>query len=733
MTNLTADDPKPRARNGWREWTEPVVGHPYRTGALIIGTALLLLMVYLRIVGERVPWRVGDRAPRSIRAHTSATYIDSEATERAKTEARNNTAPVFKSRIATATRETREEIERLFELIRDVRLKQRAPLARSLRLRDALPVKLSEDTRQTLSSVSDDELAVIVDMAHRLAAEQMKREIRNHGPDLEKALALVEAAGAKMTEPAHLREAAVELAQRTLRPNTIYDPEATARARKEAEDKVEPQRRRINRGELIIAAGDTVEQVHIDMLRALGLTTHGATNLASRMLAAAATIVALLTVFGYYLYRFRPHYLKRGRCDTLLMGSFVMAASVARLGANSSAFEAADLATVTALAIVLTVLLDCEVAILASIFMAFFAGMATPASDPRLIIAAATAGVIAAFASGAGGSRPTMTLRTALVCTVSNTFLAATLSTVFGLPIGLKQLALAGFGGSLAALFAAGAIVILERPLRIATEVRLLELSSANEPILKRLALEAPGTYASSIGVANLAEAAADAIGADALLVRVGAYYHDIGKLKRPYYYIENQQGGTNPHDRLTPRLSARVIISHVRDGLELADEIGLPTEVRAFIAEHHGTTLVEYFHERALQEAGPGAEVSEAEFQYPGPKPRSRESGIVMLADTVEAASRTLSDPTAESIRTMVRNLIRHKIDDGQLDECSLTFADIHAVEDSFVRTLSATFHRRIKYPEHLEDDRKPAAQPAGVGAFTNSEAADTGPPYED
>jgi putative nucleotidyltransferase with HDIG domain len=694
----------------WRQRLNPIVGHPQRTGVLVVGALLLFGLVYLRILGERVPWQVGQHAPRDIRAHAFTSYVDSAATEQKKAEARASAQAVFTPRIAAAARDTDDAITAVFERTRNVRLDETTPITRSLKLRDALPVQLSEDTRRTLATASDPELAVIFDMAHRLAAERMTHEIRDRGNDLREAQALVTSAAKRLAEPKPQVEAAAEIAQQALRPNSEYDADATAQVQQEAEADVESVRRTIMRNELIIAAGDTVEQVHIDMLNALGLVTPGEMNLAARLLAAAATVALMLGVFGYYLHRFRPRYLERGRYDGLILGCFVAAAVVARLGSRGEAYEATDLAAVAALAIVLAALLDTEVAMVAAVFMAFCADMATPASDPRLIVVAALAGIVAAFTAGAGGSRTNMIARTAVVCPLANVFLAGAFATVFGLPIALEQLALAGAGGVLAAFVAAGAILVLERPLRIVTEVRLLELSSANEPILKRLALEAPGTYASSIGVANLAEAAADAVKADALLVRVGAYYHDIGKLKRPYYFIENQQGHANPHDRLTPSLSARVIISHVKDGLELADEIGLPAEVRAFICQHHGTTLVEYFYERALQEATEGEEILEAAFRYPGPRPHSREAAILMLADTVEAAARTLGSVTLDSLRTMVHNLIHHKIEDGQLDDCDLTFANIHAVEDALVRSLYATYHQRIKYPEHLDDQHRPA-----------------------
>jgi putative nucleotidyltransferase with HDIG domain len=718
VRRLPGADDSAESSNRLRRWRRVITARPYRTAVLVLGPALLFTLVYLRILSERVPWEVGQRAPRDIRAHAFATYIDSDETARLRAEARAATLPVFRPRLAAAARETTEEIARVLEATRTVRLDEPVPIRRSISLRSRLPIQLSEETRNTLATVSDADMAVVIDLARRLADERMKREIRDRGGDLEKARELMAASATRFREPAPLVQAALEVAQNTVRANTQFDPEATAKAQDEAEAAVKPEPRNINRNDLVIAAGDTVERSHLDMLAALGIMAHGETNLLTRLLASAAAVVGILVVFGYYLHRYRPRFLERGRCDALIMGCFVAAAVAAQLGSKGQAFEATDLAVVAALSIVLAVLLDTEVAMLASVFMAFFADMAAPGSDPRLIIAASAAGIVAAFASGAGGSRPTMILRTGILCAVTNAFLSGAISTVFGLPVHLGQIAYAGVGGLLAAFVAAGAIFALERPLKIVTEVRLLELSSANEPILKRLALEAPGTYASSLAVANLAEAAAAGIGADALLVRVGCYYHDIGKLKRPYYFIENQQGIANPHNRLTPHLSARVIVAHVRDGLELADEIGLPREVRDFIATHHGTTLVEYFYERALQEAGADEAVLESAFRYEGPRPTTREAGLVMLADTVEAAARALSAPDIDNLRTMVHNLIQHKIEDGQLDECRLTFADIHAAEEVFVRSLTAMFHRRIKYPEHLDDGHRARAEPPGQAA---------------
>jgi len=687
-------------------WCRSRARRPWRILILVLGASLLCGLLYLRILDERVPWQIGQPAPRDIRAHADTWYVDTEATERKKQEARTSAPKAYDKRTEAAARETREDISKIFVLANKAREDQTGDLARLNELRDSLLISLSHDTLSTLVTVTEADLWVMEDLAHRLADEQMKQPIHDQDGELQQARDRIAASADELSESPALVDVAVEIAQKTVKENHIHDPERSIANQEQAEAQVEPMRAMIRRSDLVIAAGDKVEQVHIDMLRALGMTTRSGEDFYPRILASVATVVGLLAVFGYYLRRFRSEFLRSSRCVGLLTGSFVTAAFIARVSSGSSAFEATELATVAALAIVLAALLDTEVALVASVFMAFFADMAAPGSDPRLLVAAALAGTIASFASGAGGTRASMIGRTMVVCAVANCFLAGAVSSVFGLPIGLAQLGFAAAGGAFASLLAAGAIMVLERPLKITTEVRLLELSSPSASILKRLALEAPGTYAASIAVANLAENAAEAIGADSLLTRVGSYYHDIGKLKRPYYFIENQQGLTNPHDRLTAHLSAKVIISHVRDGLEIADEVGLPKEVRAFIAEHHGTTLVEYFYERALQNAEKAVGVQESAFRYDGPKPRSRETAILMIADTVEAASRTVSSPDRDDIRTLIKNLVEHKIDDGQLDECDLTFGDVHTIQDSMVRALLATFHQRVKYPAQLEEE---------------------------
>ena len=256
--------------------------------------------------------------------------------------------------------------------------------------------------------------------------------------------------------------------------------------------------------------------------------------------------------------------------------------------------------------------------------------------------------------------------------------------------------------GVLASIVAIGALPYLESVFKITSPIRLLELSNPNHPLLRRLMLEAPGTYHHSILVGNLAEAAAEAVGADGLLARVGSHYHDIGKLRRPYFFVENQVGKDNPHDKMAPSLSTLIITSHVKDGIELANEFKLPDVVTQFIAQHHGTDLVRFFYHRACESSDDDS-ISETDYRYPGPKPQGREVAIVSLADAAEAAVRSISRPNPGKIEGLVRKIIKDRLNSGELDESDLTFQDMDRIATAFTKVIMGMFHSRVEYPEQI------------------------------
>jgi hypothetical protein len=257
-------------------------------------------------------------------------------------------------------------------------------------------------------------------------------------------------------------------------------------------------------------------------------------------------------------------------------------------------------------------------------------------------------------------------------------------------------------------VLAMGLLVVCEKVFGITTSITLLELSDLNSPVLRELSVRAPGTYTHSVIIANLSEAAAEAIGADPLFARVGAYYHDIGKMLRPDPFVENQLTVKNPHDRLTPHMSTLVVIAHIKDGMELAERVGLPRQIIDFIPQHHGTLLMTFFYRKAQSMYGT-EEVSEEAFRYHGPKPQTREAAVLMMADAVEAAVRSLRERTPATVQAMVHQLIRDRLDDGQFDECTLTLRDLDLIEKSFLPVLAGALHKRIEYPKPIHPENLP------------------------
>jgi len=261
-----------------------------------------------------------------------------------------------------------------------------------------------------------------------------------------------------------------------------------------------------------------------------------------------------------------------------------------------------------------------------------------------------------------------------------------------------------GLCSVMAGVFMTGLLPFVERLFDVQTDISLLELGDNRHPLLQELVRRAPGTYNHSINVASIGEAAADAIGANGLLVHVGAYFHDIGKILKPGYFIENQGKEVSRHDSLAPAMSTLVIISHVKDGANLARQHRLPQAIIDFIEQHHGTTLVEYFYRQAARqsEADPdGVEIDESSYRYPGPRPQTKETAVLMLADSVESASRVLVEPTPSRIESLVEDISRKRLLDGQFDECGLTLEEVRKIGDSLVKSLTAVYHGRVKYPD--------------------------------
>ncbi|HEV2884969.1 MAG TPA: HDIG domain-containing protein, partial [Pyrinomonadaceae bacterium] len=346
-------------------------------------------------------------------------------------------------------------------------------------------------------------------------------------------------------------------------------------------------------------------------------------------------------------------------------------------------------------------LVDTQLAFLTGIVTALFAGMMAPTGMQKAIFALISCAT-AVYGIGRYRERQSVTIAGLLVGLV-NAFMAVAIIAYAEQPLTLNAVLLVmgcGFaGGLLTAVFAAGGLPINESLFGILTDVKLLELSNADLPVLGQLALRAPGTNQHSHAVGQLAEDACRAVGANPLLARIGALYHDIGKVAAPEYFVENQQGD-NPHDHMRPSQSARIITSHVTYGMKLAKEIALPKKIADFIPQHHGTRTLHFFLRKAQSQAKPGEVIDEKDFRYPGPKPRFKESAIMMIADSCEAAARSLSRPDPQNIRAIVVKIVDAIISDGQLDECDLTLQELTTIREAIISSLTAIYHARIDYP---------------------------------
>lgn len=353
-------------------------------------------------------------------------------------------------------------------------------------------------------------------------------------------------------------------------------------------------------------------------------------------------------------------------------------------------------------ALLVALLVDTQLGLITALMAALFVGLLAP-TGILISIYAVISSTAAIYGIGRYRERQSVTVAGLLISLV-NALTAVAIIAYAQQPLTLKTvlftMACGVLGGLLTTIFTAGGLPINESLFGILTDVKLLELSNADLPVLGQLALRAPGTNQHSHAVGQLAEDACRAIGANPLLARIGALYHDIGKTAAPDMFVENQQGGHNPHDRLKPTQSARIITSHVTYGLKLAKEIGLPKQISDFIPQHHGTRTLHFFLRKAQAQAVEGEEVNETEFRYPGPKPQFKESAIMMIADSCEAAARSLSHPNPENIRTIVSKIVDAIISDGQLDECNLSLKEVTTIREAIITSLTAIYHARIDYP---------------------------------
>jgi putative nucleotidyltransferase with HDIG domain len=685
--------------------------------AVLVGVATALLLTFVLSV-DLLPRvydvREGEVAAVTIKAPRKISYVSQIRTRQARDAAASQVPPVIELNRDVIAQQTRGLAD-LIQAINVIRADTTRPSVddRTRAVSQLVTPPLSPTTARAVVTLDDYRWSTIANESQRVLQDIMKDripddrvdEVRNEVP-LRVSPFLAEAD----------RSVVVELVQRFVRPNQVLNQDATARAQQDAREAVAPVEQTYERGQTVVRDGQVVGPLEIEALEALGLRNP---ELDWQSVAAAGLLsFSLIGVLAALIWQFDRPLLYRDRRMILLAGLILIATIAARMvipGRPLWAYVFPLPAVSMLLAILLDVQLSLAVGVLLSILLAWIAG------------GSLEVGVIALLGTMVGGLAVWRKERMVAYFVAGGEVALVMIATygaffLAGRSDDLTLLSIVGFellvNGVLSSLLAVGSFALLGRLFGILTTMQLLELANPTQPLLRRLLMEAPGTYHHSIMVGNLAERAAEVIGADSLLVRVAAYYHDIGKLERPWAFIENQADtNANIHDTLDPVASAQVIAAHVTDGVRLAEKYRLPARIREMIPQHHGTRTISFFYQQASERTS--ETVDAALFTYPGPRPQSREAAILMLSDSTEAAARASRDHSREAIEQLVDRIIRQRLEEGQFDDCNLTLRDLTRIKQSFVTLLTGIYHPRIPYPPAGGEARPALAPPRpGVGS---------------
>lgn len=698
----------PRDR-GWLSW--------YRRGSDLMRMTLILAVfgmvivalgtasVYVTWATDSVVLQEGEIADRSFRAPRTETFVSELRTEERREEAYNDSRNIVLRDDPSVAPDQISDLNSALEGIDEIRAGE-------------IDDDEIEQVHSLAEGLSDSQADSLLEL-NQLAWERVRTEaVRLLDEVFEEEISAEDVAGVRDAMPqrsdpqmsASERNLAVALARPYVRANVEVDDEATVEAREEAAADVEPVMMTVQAGQIIVREGDPVTRYHIEQLEYFGLLSPEQTWDQFAGVVGLLSLVTLAMVL--YLGKFAPDVC---RSRQLLLVALVVAVP---LVAGRFVLVNEDLLYMfpaAAAIMLLAILIDFHFAVVVGGFVGLYLGIV---SGSMFEIAFVT--ILAAVAGAAviWRAERTVTFLFAGLSVGATTFVAASLFHLMegnlDMPNAGSLLVSSAVNGALSASLTFLFFSLLGTMFGITTHLQLLELAHPNQPLLYRLTREAPGTYHHSIVVSNLAESAAERVGGDPLFARVAVMYHDIGKLMRPTFFIENQANRSNIHDSLDPRSSAQIILDHVADGVRMARKARVPKPIVDVIEQHHGTTLVKYFYNQAVKS---GEDVEEADFRYEGPKPQTKEAGIILLADSVEAAVRAMSqsgslyeetvdEAAGETVKRskldrIVDGIIRDRIDDGQLDECDLTIKQIEDIKGIFISILEGVYHPRIEYPE--------------------------------
>lgn len=664
----------------------------------ILLVAVLFVVIYGLLALVSMPARydlsVGRPSPRTIYAPRDV--IDEFTTERLREQAADAVPDVFDYNplvLEVALREVGIFFDRVLEIKDDPDLEREERLER---LQDLTPEDYSETTLTALLS----DRGILRDLQGRLnnsLKDVFEQGIKENEADLARRRLSQEIALYPFS--ADLKRIAEAVASPYVVQNMNYNAQATEENRELARRQIEPIV--ILRNTLIVSEGEPVTEQQMALLEDLGLIRGQRADYAG-YIGLFVLLGIVFIVVAIYIYIFVNEVFERPNL-LLLMGLIFIVTLIFSIAAT---YFSGFLIPVAMGVILITVMFGYKLAVIINLCLALMVGLIT-GGDFSFILVALLGGLVSIYAVTRLSQRSDLARAGFYVALTNGVLIIAThlflgnVSFETDSLINFSYSMIAGVGnGILSSVVAIGMLPFLESIFGVTTAITLLELSNPNHPLLKQMLLKAPGTYYHSMMVSNLAESAAESVQADALLARVGAYYHDIGKLKRPYFFSENQLSGENPHTKLSPNLSALIIGAHPKDGAEMGKKHRLPEMILDIALQHHGTSMISFFYQKAL-ENNEREDVTADKFRYEGPKPQSKEAAIIMLADAVEAGVRSLSKPSSSRVETMIKRMIKDKLDDGQLDQCDLTLKEIDKISDAFVYIMSGIYHSRIEYPE--------------------------------
>lgn len=664
---------------------------------LVIFMAILFFITIARFESKKMDVKIGDIAKDDIRS--TKEFEDEYQTNSLKADVSNNVAPKY--RISPSIQvQMKDKVTTFLDTVRDVKLQNNISTSKKTDyLLESTDLELSKGQVLTALNMDfrtlNDFENLIIDLVNQMMGRGIKEE------DLEYEKENLKETFDSLNLSEERKSLGLSLIYETIQPNETIDSIETERIRKEAVDKVKPVM--VKQNDLIVQKGDRITEHKLSLIKASGLLKEDNKTYLKTYFGMGLLLFISIFFFVYYIYLFNYDILGN---KTIILLLLVMILTI--IISHGFSVISTFLIPISAGSLLISILIEPKLALVSHIFLVTFLGF-NLSLDSNIIFMLILSGCIGVLTSTRQNQRYSVLLNGLYIGIVNILVI-----TSFGIiqDLGFKEMMIKNFfgliNGILSGIIALGSLPLWENAFSILTPLRLLELSNPNQPLLRQLIMEAPGTYHHSLMVGNLSEAAAEVIGADPLLARVGSFYHDIGKIKRPYYFAENQFGMENPHDKLAPIQSANIIINHTLDGIQMAKSNKLPKEIIDIIEQHHGDTLVAYFYHKEKEK---GKVVREEDFRYKGKRPQSKESALVMLADSTEAAVRSLKNPTKESIGDMASKVVKGKLDDGQLDECDLTRKNITNIIEIFTNALIGVYHDRIEYPD-METDKEVKTQ---------------------